>query len=286
MPSTETPLRYPGGKSQLAPLVTDLLRANGLLSGIYAEPFAGGAGLAFRLLFMGHVSEIWLNDIDPAIYGFWHSVLHATDDLCQMIHETPVDMDEWRRQREILLTGTGDRLRIGFAALFLNRTNRSGIITGGVIGGKQQDGTYKIDCRFNRQSLIAKIERISAYRDVVRLSKVDATLCIKRWARSLPARGLMNIDPPYFVKGHDLYTNFYTPANHNELSRVIRELRCKWMLTYDDVPEVQAMYAGLPIYRKELYYCAHVKREASELLILAPTVVTPASLKDQALRAA
>ena len=286
MSTTNTPLRYPGGKSQLAPFVSDLLRANSLLNGIYAEPFAGGAGLAFRLLFSGHVSEIWLNDIDPAIYGFWHSVLHATDNLCEMIDKTPINMDEWGRQREFLVSGRGDTLKLGFAALFLNRTNRSGIITGGVIGGKEQTGNYKIDCRFNRAGLIEKIERIASYREVITLSKIDARLCITQWAKILPTRGLMNIDPPYFVKGRDLYTNSYTPDNHRDLSKVIRQIKCNWMLTYDDVPEIQTMYAGLPMYHKGLNYFAQVKRQANELLVLAPKLVTPACLADQALNAA
>ncbi len=286
MSTTETPLRYPGGKSQLALFVTDLLRENNLLNGIYAEPFAGGSGLALRLLLSGRVSEIWLNDIDPAIYGFWHSVLYATDDLCEMIDRVPVNMDEWRRQREVLLSGKGDTLRLGFAALFLNRTNRSGILMAGVIGGKTQMGSYKIDCRFNKAGLIEKIRRIANYREVVTLSKLDALLCIKNWAKALPARGLMNIDPPYFVKGQELYTNFYTPDNHRDLSKTIRRLKCNWMLTYDDVPEVRVMYAGLPMYRKGLHYFAQVKRQANELLVVAPRLVAPASIAGQSLYAA
>lgn len=286
MSTTETPLRYPGGKSQLAPFVTDLLRENNLLNGIYAEPFAGGSGLALRLLFSGRVSEIWLNDIDPAIYGFWHSVLHATDHLCEMIDKVPVNMDEWRRQRELLLSAKGDTLRLGFAALFLNRTNRSGILMAGVIGGKAQTGSYKIDCRFNKAGLIEKIRRIANYREVVKLSKLDALLCIRNWAKELPARGLMNIDPPYFVKGQELYTNFYTPSNHRDLSNAIRRLKCNWMLTYDDVPEVREMYAGLPMYHKGLHYFAQVKRQANELLVVAPKLVAPASIASQALDAA
>ncbi|SEK11902.1 DNA adenine methylase [Achromobacter sp. NFACC18-2] len=278
MSTTETPLRYPGGKSQLAPFVTDLLRANGLLTGVYAEPFAGGAGLAFRLLFAGHVSEIWLNDIDPAIYGFWHSVLHDTEALCDRIQKTPVTIEEWHRQHERLFAKEGTSLDLGYAAFFLNRTNRSGIITGGVIGGKKQAGDYKIDCRFNKEGLLSKIRRIASHKEVIKLTQLDAETCIPLWEKTLPKRALMNIDPPYYVQGKDLYTNFYKPEDHKQLAQAIRKLKCPWMLTYDDAAEVKALYRGLPLYKKGLNYFAQVKRQANELLVLSPKLVAPASL--------
>ena len=282
MPTTETPLRYPGGKTQLAPFVIDLLRANRLLGGIYAEPFAGGAGLAWRLLLAGHVSEVWLNDIDPAIFQFWNSVLNQTDDLCELIVTTPVNMAEWHRQREIMDGRHADPLKLGFATLFLNRTNRSGIINVGVIGGKDQTGNYKLDCRFNRVDLIEKIRRIASYRDVVTLTRLDAMLCIPKWAKEMPKRGLMNIDPPYFAKGQSLYTNFYTGSDHKALSVMIRRLSCPWLLTYDDVEDIELLYQGLPTYRKGLTYYAQVKRRANELVVLAPKLAAPQSLYQQA----
>lgn len=282
MPTTQTPLRYPGGKTQLAPFVIDLLRANRLLGGVYAEPFAGGAGLAWRLLLAGHVSEVWLNDIDPAIHGFWDSVLNQTDDLCALIETTPVNMEEWHRQRGIMDRKRVGRLKLGFATLFLNRTNRSGIINGGVIGGKDQSGNYKLDCRFNRAGLIEKIRRIASYREVVTLTRLDAMLCIPKWAKELPKRSLMNIDPPYFAKGQGLYTNFYTGPDHKDLSVMIRKLKCPWMLTYDDVEDIERLYKGLPMYRKGLVYYAQIKRRANELVVLVPTLVAPQSLYQQA----
>ena len=278
MPTIESPLRYPGGKTQLAPFVVELLKVNRLFNGVYAEPFAGGAGLAWRLLLSGRVSEVWLNDIDPAIYALWKAVMTQTDDLCELIETTPVNTAEWARQREVLERARPRALDLAFATLFMNRTNRSGIIGGGMIGGKLQSGNYKIDCRFDRPQLIAKIRRIAAYRDVVKLSQIDARLCIPQWAKALPPRALINIDPPYFAKGQELYTNFYTSDNHRDLARIIRRLKVNWMLTYDDVPEIQALYAGLPTYRKGLTYYAQIKRRASELLILAPRLTAPGEI--------
>ncbi len=281
MPTTDSPLRYPGGKTQLAPFVAELLRINDLAQGIYAEPFAGGAGLAWRLLFAGHVAELWLNDIDPAIFSFWHAALNNADDLCELVETTSIDMDQWHRQRAVFLSSRPKRLNLAFATLFLNRTNRSGIVSGGVIGGKEQTGNYKLDCRFNRQDLIAKIQRIGSYRDAVTLSRLDASECIPKWASALPPRSLVNIDPPYYVQGQELYVNFYAPEDHALLAATIRRLKCRWMLTYDDVPEVLKLYRGLPVYRKALIYYAQVKRKANELLVLSPSLTAPPALRGQ-----
>lgn len=279
MPVTDTPLRYPGGKTQLSPFVIDLVRANDLYGGVYAEPFAGGAGIAWRLLLNGDMTEVWLNDIDPAVFAFWDTVVNRPDPLCERILRTAVTMEEWHRQRAVLSNPSSSSLNLAFATLFLNRTNRSGILKGGVIGGKEQTGNYKLDCRFNRTDLVHKIQRIHIYRDVVRLSRLDAGKCLKKWARELPRRALLNIDPPYFTQGRDLYLSFYRAEDHVRLANQVRRLAVPWMLTYDDTPEIEALYAGLPIYRKSLVYYAQVKRRASELLVLAPGIQPPATLK-------
>lgn len=281
MPSTDSPLRYPGGKTQLAPFVLDLARTNGVLKGVYAEPFAGGAGIAWRLLLNGDMTEVWLNDIDPAISAFWHAVVREPDPLCERILKTEITICEWERQRVTLFDSQSSLQERAFATLFLNRTNRSGILKAGVIGGKAQAGSYKLDCRFNRDELIQKIRRIHAYRDVIQLSKLDAEECLQDWNKRLPKRALLNIDPPYFAQGRDLYLSFYEHKDHARLAELVRGLQCPWMLTYDDVPEIEELYMGLPTYRKGLTYYAQVKRRASELLIISNQLVVPKNLVNQ-----
>jgi len=278
MPVTHTPLRYPGGKTQLTPLVVDLLQSNDLYGGIYAEPFAGGAGVAWRLLLNGDMSEVWLNDVDPAIFSFWDTVVQRPDEICERILKTEITIGEWERQRLILKDSNVSSTDMAFATLFLNRTNRSGILKGGVIGGKAQSGVYKLDCRFNRMDLIHKIQRISVYREVIKISRLDAGECLKKWSKQLPRRALLNIDPPYFTQGKDLYLSFYKPEDHAGLAQIIRRISIPWMLTYDDATEIRTLYEGLPIYRKSLIYSAQVKRRASELLVLSPSLHPPAVL--------
>lgn len=279
MSTTHSPLRYPGGKSQLAPLVIEIAIANSLYGGVYAEPFAGGAGIAWRLLLNGDMSEVWINDLDPAIYAFWKTVVTAPDALCNLILKTRVSMAQWRKQRAILFDPNSPPVALAFAALFLNRTNRSGIIKGGVIGGQAQNGEYKLDCRFNKDTLIRKIQRIHLYRDSIKVSRLDAEKCLKKWEKSLPARSLVNIDPPYYKRGRDLYLSFYESTDHARLARTVRKLRIPWMLTYDDVPEIEALYEGLPQYRNTLTYHAQTKRKASELVVFSPSIELPYARK-------
>lgn len=285
MPVTDTPLRYPGGKSQLAPFVVEVLRANDLMDGVYVEPFAGGAGIAWTLLLSGYMSEVWINDFDPAIHAFWHAVLNDTDALCSRIASTAVSIAEWHQQRAVQTQSSATLLDLGFSTLFLNRTNRSGILKGGVIGGLRQESAYPLDCRFNKADIIAKIRRIALYRDQVRLTRLDAESFIRGKMRRLPRHTLVNVDPPYYRRGPELYCSFYNHDNHASLARAVRGIKLPWMLTYDDTPEIRAMYDGLPMQHNELTYSAQVKRSAVELLVLAPALQWPMS-PGQAIRRA
>jgi DNA adenine methylase len=280
MPVTDTPLRYPGGKSQMTPFVINLLKENDFFYGEYAEPFAGGCGIAMTLLLNDFVSRVYLNDIDPAIYAFWASVLRHTDELCELVETTDVTLEERDRQRAVFLgEKKGTVVARGFATLFLNRTNRSGILRGGVIGGKDQKGEYKLDCRFNRDDLVRKIRRIGANRDKVALSRLDAVTFLRTVIPRSHEKTLVNLDPPYFKRGPELYTNFYEPSDHAQLAKEVAALRRRWIVTYDDAPEIRKLYSRYPTFSSSLNYFAQEKRVGQELLVLDPKLKVPANLK-------
>jgi len=281
MTRTASPLRYPGGKSALHNLVSDILCANGLDCGHYAEPFAGGGGLALSLLFEGVVREIHLNDIDPAIAAFWRSILNHPEDLCEMIGATPVTIEEWHRQRDAYKTlqGKNDDLKLGFATLFLNRTNRSGIIKGaGVIGGLRQTGNYLVDCRFNKVDLVKRIKRIRKYKHRIHFSQRDALDFLTTLEGTLPKRSLICADPPYYGKGANLYTSYYKPEDHSSLSACMMRVRSPWIVTYDNCKEVSEIYRGRRQYEFSVQYSAQTKRLGSELLIVSKGMKLPRQL--------
>lgn len=281
MPVTVTPLRYPGGKSQLIPFVIEVLRKNDLFYGEYAEPFAGGAGIAMHLLLSNYVSKVYLNDIDPAIHALWSAILSNSEALCNLLRETPITIDEWRRQRAIYLEPAGfDVVERGFATLFLNRTNRSGIIKAGVIGGLDQSGNYLLDCRFNREDLVSKIKRIAALKSQIKLSKLDAVQFLEKVVPQAGTNTLVNLDPPYFAKGSELYTSFYKGEDHAQLAAAVKKIKRRWMVTYDDAPEIRNLYSRFPMYCSSLNYSAQVKRVGTELLVLDPKLIPPPNLGD------
>ncbi|MBT2586485.1 DNA adenine methylase [Arthrobacter sp. ISL-95] len=265
MPVTPSPLRYPGGKAALYELTAQLLRENGLNKRTYAEPFAGGAGLALRLLFEGLARRIALNDLDPGIYSFWNSVLKEPDRFIDKMKSTPITMDEWLWQREVHRTQKTPSFELGFATFFMNRTNRSGVVKGGVIGGLNQAGAYKLDCRFNVEDLASKIVRIGRYRNDIELHCQDAEAFLSEIDSR--ERVVFFIDPPYYLKGSGLYTNFYVPADHQRLASTISQLRNPWILTYDNTPEITDLYPNHIRHTFDLNYSVGVKRVGTELMV-------------------
>ena len=256
-----SPLRYPGGKRKLSGFIKAVFEANNLCDGTYVEPYAGGAGVALSLLLDHYVWNIVINDADPNVYAFWWSVLNKTEALLKLINDTPVTLDQWHRQKETLRSRSdNDLLAKGFAAFFLNRTNRSGIIGGGVIGGQEQTGKYKIDVRFNKPELLRRIELIASHRNRIQVYGLDAMELVNRITPTLPEQSLIYFDPPYYVKGRDLYSNFYGHEDHIAIANVVRTLEAPWIVTYDDVPPVRDMYAGECCAEFSLVYTAHTKR--------------------------
>lgn len=280
MSRTNSPLRYPGGKTCLLPIVGQILRENGLAHQPYAEPFAGGCGLALALLYGSHVSEVHINDVDPSIWSFWHSVLNLNEEFCELVASADVTIEEWHTQRDVYLQQNFDNpLRLGFATFFLNRTNRSGIIKGaGVIGGLNQTGKYKIDCRFNRSDLVRRIKRVCKYRRRIHLHRLDALDFLAQIDQFLPTRSLTCIDPPYFNKGSSLYTSFYKREDHESLSRTILSLDRPWLLTYDDAAAIRDLYSDCGQYSFDVQYSVETKRIGTELMVAQSSLLLPPSV--------
>ena len=263
-------------------LAAVILRENRLERGSYVEPYAGGGGLALSLLFGGHVSDIHINDLDPSVWCFWDSVLNRTEQFVQLIQRTSVTIKEWQRQRKIHKSGNTSRpLELGFATFFLNRTNRSGVIKGaGVIGGLNQKGNYKIDCRFNREDLVRRVKRVAKYRSRIHLTNLDAIQFMKAIDSKIPAASLYCIDPPYYSKGSSLYTNFYGPNEHERVSSTVLALRHPWIVTYDDVEEIRAIYRKRRQFSLAINYSIQTKRVGSELLIASKGLRLPKEVRD------
>ncbi len=274
-----TPLRYPGGKAHLGRFFGDLVQVNGLSDGAYVEPFAGGAGVGISLLLGEYVDSIWINDLDPAVWAFWESVLNHDAELRRRIETTPLTVQEWARQKAIYRRGpAAGILTLGFAFFYLNRTNRSGILDGGVIGGKKQRGEWKVDARFNREELADRIRRIARYRSRVHLYNQDALLFLQNVLHNLPRRSLLYLDPPYYATGCHLYENYYTADDHGLIARAVKKLTKPWVVSYDDRVQTRRLYAGYRRRRYQLAYSARERKQGVEVMFFAHHMKVPASL--------
>jgi DNA adenine methylase len=272
-----TPLRYPGGKAKLAPFIKSVLRANDLIGGEYAEPFAGGAGIALELLFEEYVKKIHINDVSRPIYSFWKSILDDTEKFVRLVHDTPLNLKAWDRQKEIFQSEPRDRLALGFAAFYLNRTNRSGILNGGVIGGRDQSGEWGIGARFNRKKLIKRIEAIANKKTKINLSKKDALDFLKKKSKTWPTKTLIYLDPPYFLKGRDLYYDYYNEQDHLDLRNFVTKnfLNKNWIVSYDNEAPVRNLYRGFQQTVYGLDYTAREFRGGSEIMFFSDSLEVP-----------
>ena len=257
-----SPLRYPGGKAKLSPFIKEVLALNGLQDGTYVEPFAGGAGIAIELLLQGYVGRIEINDLSRPIYAFWKSLRDDGERFAAKVEAVELSVAEWRRQKEAFSSPSSSEFEVGFAAFYLNRTNRSGVLNGGPIGGLDQTGNFLIDARFNQVDLSYRIRRIAALAKCIGVHNEDAIAFINRIKSTLPTKSLIYADPPYFKKGRQLYYDFFVERDHQRIAEffVSNKYSCNWLVSYDDVEEINLLYQQC---RRSQYLIPYSVRECS-----------------------
>ncbi|KKR70911.1 MAG: DNA-methyltransferase [Candidatus Roizmanbacteria bacterium GW2011_GWB1_40_7] len=272
-----SPLRYPGGKNKLAKFIAMICEHNNI-NGHYIEPYAGGASVALYLLLEGCVSEITINDKNRTIYAFWYSVVHKPEDLIKLIQTTRVNISTWKKQRAILQNKEREPLlRLGFATFFLNRTNVSGILTGGPIGNINQTGFYKLNCRFDKKVLIERIRRIANHKDRIHVECMDAIDLVKKIQKEAKSsNSIFYFDPPYYLKGESLYMNHYEKGDHIAVGEVIKNIKSvQWIVSYDDHPEIRKIYSNFRQKTHELIYSAHGPRIGKEIIFFSRKLLIP-----------
>lgn len=267
-----SPLRYPGGKGALYSRLRKVVRDNGLAGCTYVEPYAGGAGAGLALLVTGQVEKVVINDLDPAIHAFWSSLVADPDSMIARIKKVPLNVKEWRRQKSIYTGGGSDISALGFATFYLNRTNRSGVLNGGPIGGIDQTGNYPIDARFNREDLAERIRTLGLFADRITVTCQDGRAVVRKHAAK--SSTFVYADPPYFDKAGSLYMNYFKAEDHEALARDLNsKAKGNWLLTYDAVPQVESLYSERRVRRFGLRYSAHRVIKATEVAVLSDSLI-------------
>ncbi len=265
-----SPLRYPGGKSRLAEFFKICIQKSNIENCIYVEPFAGGAGVACSLLLNDVVDKIIINDFDRAIYSFWRAIKYDSRELIERIRSSEVTIEEWRKQKKIYLTASAYSVDLAFATLFLNRTNRSGILSAGPIGGYSQSGEWKLDVRFDKEVIIEKINAIAKKRNRFEVYNQEIIYFITKTIDQISGNLFFYFDPPYYNKGQKLYANYLTSMDHQRIHDVVVDsIKFPWIMTYDDVEAIEELYSNFNIKRFDLTYSVANKGRASELMIFS-----------------
>ena len=272
-----SPLRYPGGKGKLAKFMAAVVRANGVADGRYIEPYAGGAGIAWELVITGVVRRVLINDISPSLFAFWTSVLHHTDDLCQRIRDVPLSVEEWDRQKKIFRSPKDvSMIDLGMSFFYLNRTNRSGILNGGVIGGRKQEGKWRMDARFNRENLIHRITKIAECAGRIEVTCADAVEFLRDQSDDLGEKDLIYLDPPYFAKGRMLYYDAYKPDDHAAVAELLGDLEGpRWVVSYDDVETIRSLYSFAQRREYTIGYSARRRTRGHEVMFFSKGMKIP-----------
>lgn len=276
-----TPLRYPGGKSIMTSFLSHLFEINGWKDIVYAEPYAGGAGAAVNLLLTQQVNRILINDANIGIYSFWKAIKEENKKLCEWVLTKPITLEAWNYWHKVFMKADVPSFELGFATFFLTRTNRSGILNAGPIGGnsqQQQDAAkYKLDCRFNRTELAKRIANIGDVAFRVEVSNLDAIHFLK--AHNGDDSLFVYLDPPYFQQGKSLYMDYYKATDHYALASFLKnEARFNWLMSYDCVPEIKRIYSDFELYEFSLNYSARNARIGKELLTHRPGISLPENM--------
>jgi DNA adenine methylase len=278
-----SPLRYPGGKTKLANFLKLVMLHNGLVGAEYIEPYSGGAGVAISLLFEEYASHVHINDINRSVHAFWQAVLEQPDELCRRIRGGRVTVQQWHKQRAVQADPDADDLDLAYSTFFLNRTSRSGILNGGIIGGYEQMGTWKIDARWRPDDLVHRIERIARFRSRITLTRLDAAQYLRERLPEL-VRPFVYLDPPYYLQGSTLYENFYDHDDHAEIAELVKGLRVPWIVSYDCAPEIQELYGDYAAVSYDLVYSAGARQAGREVMFFSdrlpnvPEVASPSSV--------
>ncbi len=271
MKPSVTPLRYPGGKTWLLDYVKEFLKFHRLEPIALVEPYAGSASISIGLLRVGLVQEAFISEKDPLIVAFWNAVLENNDELIEYVSTLEISMDTWFSSKKYLSYDSAEKystIELAGAFLFFNRTNYSGIIKGGPLGGKRQESSYKLDCRFNRKRIMEKIRNLQGLEGRLHVSESDGIDFMEKMAMNGPEEMIFYIDPPYYGAGKNLYRYYFTDKEHEELSAFLTTLELPWLLSYDDAEFIKALYkkkTKFPVYTD--YQSGYLKKDVKELLI-------------------
>lgn len=240
--------RYPGGKSKLKntiiPFIHDKLLSIDTDNISYIEPFFGGGSIGLDILSFNFKSYHF-NDFDICLYYLWKTVFSKNiDEFCMKVLAYRPKLEDFELFKNDLLTLNDTPENLAFKKLVIHQISYSGlgVKAGGPIGGKSQKSAYDISCRWNPESIVDKISRIHRH--------IDKQIIVSNYNFEDIDFGTNNfiyLDPPYYIKGNELYQHGLTDIQHHKLFEILNTTKNHWILSYDDNEFIRTLYKDYEI---------------------------------------
>lgn len=255
--------RYPGGKSKLRKLISSQTTALFDTESEYREPFFGGGSIGLQVLEdRSSIKKIWINDKDLGISCLWTTVINNPDLLLSLVESFEPSIDKFDEFKEKLTTYSESDLKTelelaeyGFMKLAIHQISYSGLGTksGGPLGGRKKcnisgqgstsEVKYPIDCRWSPKSICKKVKQLS---NRLRTFDIRDNKCTNLDFTDVindnENKAVIYLDPPYYVKGNDLYQHGFSIEDHKRLAKTLKNTNHKWILSYDDCFEIRELY--------------------------------------------
>ena len=256
--------RYPGGKSKLRAKIVEQLNTQADDDLQYREPFLGGGSIGLRLLSdNSNITDIWINDKDIGIACLWTAAIQYYEEFKERVKSfVPSVAAFYEFKAELTTISTLPEQRdhivdIGFKKLAIHQISYSGLGTksGGPLGGAAQKSAYKVDCRWSPGYICKKLDVIHNQLKNIQIHKNCCTnLDFITLIEDTSCKCLLYLDPPYFLKGNDLYQHGFTIQDHERLASALRNTKHTWVLSYDDCDEIRDMYKWANIESMDVNY--------------------------------
>lgn len=245
------PLPYIGGKNRLANRIVALFPEHTT----YVEPFAGGAQVFFRK----EPSKVEaLNDLSHDVVNFFRVCQQHYEELVRYLKFMVVSR-EWFEQLVETKPETLTDIQRAARFLYLAKNCYAGLV-------RRQSYAWSVTQtnRFNPNRIPEQIEETHKRLARVQIECLPYEQIIAQYDRP---ETLFYLDPPYYkIK---LYRYNLEHEDFVRMAELLRNLKGKFILSLNDVPEVRALFKSFTIRTVELAYTAQKKpgKKFKEVLI-------------------
>lgn len=276
-------IRYPGSKAKLVESILAAMPEEYVLPMFtsdnlhYVEPFFGSGAVGFEVMKrLHHRARVTIADMDIGLFCLWLSVWKHADELKERIRKYRPSVESFYELKQLDGEFT-DTVDTGFRKLALHRISVSGfgVMAGGPIGGRKQEGAYTVGCRWKPAKMLLAVERYQKLLGKFKRLEILHSCVFKTLAGidgDEPA--FIYLDPPYYEKGNQLYKHGFSEEQHAELASVLIKSRHLWAVSYDDHPAIRRLYHELHVRKLEVTYsnavCRSPSRRKHHEILIAP----------------